>query len=214
MAKDPAFLWYPGDWLGGTSTFSRFLKGAYIDLLMAQFNAGALSLEEIKTVLGSDFGQAWPAIQKKFKQTDTGLFFNERLQLEKERRQEYVKSRGTNRSGTTNHMKNISNSYESSYEKHMENRNENVNEDQDEGLQRKKGFVKPSKQHVQNYFTSIGINGLSYEKFYDHYESNGWKVGKNSMKSWEAAVRNWVKNSGKYDPPNKNNGLSGYHELL
>jgi hypothetical protein len=31
-------------------------------------------------------------------------------------------------------------------------------------------------------------------RFYDHYESNGWKVGKNSMKDWKAAVRNWEPN--------------------
>jgi hypothetical protein len=29
----------------------------------------------------------------------------------------------------------------------------------------------------------------------NHYTSNGWKVGKNSMKNWQAAVRTWEKNS-------------------
>lgn len=96
---DPAFLFYPGDWLGGTYTLSRFLKGAYMDILVAQFNSGPLSLEEIKTVLGSDFGQAWPALQKKFQQTSDGLFFNKRLELEKQRRHEYSKSRSLNRKG-------------------------------------------------------------------------------------------------------------------
>ena len=32
-------------------------------------------------------------------------------------------------------------------------------------------------------------------KFCDFYESNGWKVGKNKMKCWKAAVRNWIKNN-------------------
>jgi len=35
----------------------------------------------------------------------------------------------------------------------------------------------------------------------DHYQSNGWKVGKNSMKDWKAAVRKWEENSFE----NKNN---------
>ncbi|MHA2039809.1 MAG: hypothetical protein ACW98X_25615, partial [Promethearchaeota archaeon] len=46
MAKDPAFLFYPGDWLGGTMLFSRAHKGAYMDLLMAQFNNGHMELQK------------------------------------------------------------------------------------------------------------------------------------------------------------------------
>ena len=30
-----------------------------------------------------------------------------------------------------------------------------------------------------------------FEQFMDHYESNGWMVGKNKMKDWQAAVRTW-----------------------
>jgi hypothetical protein len=116
MAKDPAFLFYPGDWQGGTSTFSRFLKGCYLDVLIAQFNSGHLSLEEIKTVLGSDFGQAWPTLQKKFQKDGDGLLFNEKLDTEIIRRKEYSKSRSDNRSGKgkkthEKHMLNISNTY-------------------------------------------------------------------------------------------------------
>lgn len=67
-----------------------------MDLLNAQFNSGPLSLDEIKTVLGSDFGSAWPALQKKFSTTANGLFFNERLQTEKDKRIAFVESRKNN----------------------------------------------------------------------------------------------------------------------
>src|SRR5690606_18835678 len=80
-----AFLFYPGDWQGGTVTMSRHLKGCYIDLLVAEFNSGPLSLEEIKTVLGTDFA-AWGSLSKKFKTTDDGRFFNEKLESEKAKR--------------------------------------------------------------------------------------------------------------------------------
>jgi hypothetical protein len=96
MAKDPAFLFYPGDWSGGTLTMSRHLKGCYLDLLVAQFNAGPLSLEEIKTVLGNDFA-VWGTLSKKFKKTETGLFFNERLEIEKIKRASYTESRRQSR---------------------------------------------------------------------------------------------------------------------
>lgn len=97
MAKDPAVLWYFNDWHGGTFTLSRHQKGCYMDLLYAQFNSGHLSLDEIKTVLGSDFGQTWPTLQKKFKKDEiTGLFFNERLVFEADKRKTYTASRREN----------------------------------------------------------------------------------------------------------------------
>lgn len=98
--RDPAFLFYPGDWQGGTATFTRLIKGCYIDVLIAQFNSGPLSLEEIKNVLSHDFEASWPTLQKKFKQED-GLFFNERLEFEKQKRRNYSKSRRENRSPKT-----------------------------------------------------------------------------------------------------------------
>ena len=32
---------------------------------------------------------------------------------------------------------------------------------------------------------------MDAQRFVDHYTANGWKVGKNSMKDWKAAVRTW-----------------------
>jgi hypothetical protein len=58
--------------------------------------------------------------------------------------------------------------------------------------------VRPDDpDQICEYFKELGLNGISKsesEKFWDHYSSNGWKVGKNSMKDWKAACRNWKKN--------------------
>lgn len=35
-------------------------------------------------------------------------------------------------------------------------------------------------------------------KFHDYYTSNGWMVGKNKMKDWKSTVRNWIRNSTKF----------------
>lgn len=51
-------------------------------------------------------------------------------------------------------------------------------------------FVKPTVQQVLDYCLERE-NTVDANKFIDHYESNGWKVGKNSMKNWKAAVRTW-----------------------
>jgi len=51
-------------------------------------------------------------------------------------------------------------------------------------------FKKPLISDISNYIEERG-NLIDANKFYDYYESNGWKVGKNKMKCWKAAVRNW-----------------------
>lgn len=52
-------------------------------------------------------------------------------------------------------------------------------------------FQKPSIEEVKKYVKNMGYYGFDVEHFYSYYESNGWKVGKNPMKDWTAAVRSW-----------------------
>jgi hypothetical protein len=168
--KDPAILWYWNDWIGGTVTFSRFLKGCYIDLLAAQFNSGPLSLEEIKTVLGTDFA-AWGSLSKKFKKTETGLFFNERMEVEKAKRKEFSdkqKERVLKRwnksgigSGNTTVLPKI------------ENDNENDNEIRKEGKGGKTN--KPQKQKQITVAVEIIYPFISCE-FMEAWET--WKLYK------------------------------------
>jgi len=56
-----------------------------------------------------------------------------------------------------------------------------------------KRFKPPSVDEVRAYCRERK-NKVDAEKFIDHYTSNGWKVGKNSMKDWKASVRTWEKN--------------------
>ena len=51
-------------------------------------------------------------------------------------------------------------------------------------------FSPPSLEDVQAYCIERN-NNVDAQRFIDYYTSNGWKVGKNSMKDWKAAVRNW-----------------------
>lgn len=53
-----------------------------------------------------------------------------------------------------------------------------------------KRFVKPTLSEIEQYCIERK-NNVNAEQFFDYYESNGWKVGKNSMKDWKAAVRTW-----------------------
>ena len=55
---------------------------------------------------------------------------------------------------------------------------------------KRKRFEKPSISDIKQYCIERN-NNIDASQFYDYYESNGWKVGKNSMKDWKAAVRTW-----------------------
>ena len=57
-----------------------------------------------------------------------------------------------------------------------------------------KRFKKPTLDELQEYISEKGYK-VDAEKFLDYYESNGWKVGKNPMKDWKAAIRNWNRNN-------------------
>lgn len=53
-----------------------------------------------------------------------------------------------------------------------------------------KRFVPPAVEEVRAYCEERH-NGIDPEEFVDFYQSKGWMVGKDKMKDWKAAVRNW-----------------------
>ena len=57
-------------------------------------------------------------------------------------------------------------------------------------------FRKPTVEAVAEYCRSRG-NNVDAERFWNFYESQGWRVGKNPMKDWQAAVRTWEKRDSK-----------------
>ena len=57
----------------------------------------------------------------------------------------------------------------------------------------------PNVTEVKAYILEKGYH-FSAEEFVAFYESNGWKVGKNPMKSWKAACVTWESNYKKKQP--------------
>jgi len=74
MAKDPAFLFYPQDFLTGTTFFNNTQKGIYITLLCAQHQMGGIiDKKSFLGIVGED-----DLIKGKFTECEHG-FYNERL---------------------------------------------------------------------------------------------------------------------------------------
>ena len=137
MAKDPAFLFYPNDYIGGTMGMTFEEKGAYIEILMLQFNRGHMTLH----MIGQLVGQLWESIKCKFVQDEQGLWYNIRLDQEKDKRMSFTQSRRNNIKGLNQHTIGHMTS-------HMENENEDVNRN----------------------ITKVKIIDTQFEEFWDLYD--------------------------------------------
>ena len=74
------------------------------------------------------------------------------------------------------------------------NVNDNVNDIKENTLKsvKEKRFAPPTPEDVREYCREKGLN-VDADRFVDFYESKNWYVGKNKMKDWKAAVRNWAR---------------------
>jgi len=164
MAKDPAFLFYTNDFSSGTQFFSDEQLGKYLRLLMAQHQHGHLTEKQVIFICKSYDND----IMSKFEKDEQGLYFNERLEFEIERRKKYAESRGSNKSGKNKPKENkiISKSYDN----HMETVNENE--------------IVNKKENKNEAEYEILIN-VPFEDFWDLYDK---KVG-----SKEVIERKWGK---------------------
>lgn len=79
-------------------------------------------------------------------------------------------------------------------------------------------FQKPSVTEVSEY-CQVRKNAIDPQHFCDFYESNGWRVGKNPMKDWKAAVRTWEKRQGvapaqhRQRPPMRSATVESFHQM-
>jgi len=183
MAKDPAFLFYPGDYVSGTMGMTFEEKGAYVDLLMLQFNRGHMTLHMIQHTVG----HLWDQIKSKFKQDDDGLWYNVRLDFEKERRKNFTKSRRNNLSSTNKankkepHMKQHMNSHMS---EHMENENINeniiINETINENKTKIKKALIPNFDEFLEYAKTKepNVDSSDLKLKYDSWLESDWSINR------------------------------------
>jgi len=92
MAKDPAFLFYTSDFLSGVVDLTMEERGQYITLLCLQHQKGFLNEKTIRLCVGS----VSVDVMSKFKQSEDGNYYNERLLEEVEKRKFFIDSRREN----------------------------------------------------------------------------------------------------------------------
>jgi hypothetical protein len=172
-------------------------RGQFITLLCLQHQKGTLTDKTIRLSLGS----VSVDVLSKFSKDKDGNFFNDRLSEEIEKRIQFTESRRNNGS-KGGRPKN--NTKPLGLAKH--NLMEDVNENENEDININKS--KCTFDQVYEYMAiRIGTDQakIEAEKFVNYYTSNGWKVGKNPMKSWGAAANNWITNTKQYAKGTTNN---------
>ena len=153
--KDPAFLFYPSDFIMGTMLMTDEEVGKYIRLLCLQHQQGhILEMDLTQICNGSQ------RVQSKFIKDSDGKYYNERLDAEINHRLQYSASRSMNgkkggRPPKTTIEKPIGNHMETiclSYENHSENENINVIKDIIEYLNYK---LNTKSQYTSNYIMEL-----------------------------------------------------------
>jgi hypothetical protein len=106
----------------------------------------------------------------------------------------------------------------------LEKEDEDEDEKEDEGKKKKKveKFQIPELKQVHDFMATCNMAAGNIwpnakvesesKGFFNYYSANGWRVGKNSMKDWQAAARNWMNNANKFNQ-NSNNGKSTNGQL-
>lgn len=170
--KDPAFLFYPSDFLTGTMFMSDEQVGKYIRLLCSQHQFGRLSEKHMLKICNSYDVD----IYSKFEKDDDGFYYNERLEKEINKRRKYCESRRNNRvlgKKAQEDIKNICSTYDETYVEHMENGNININNNINNNILNNLNYETLFFDFWQNYipvkcdgrFVDKGSKKISFEKF-------------------------------------------------
>lgn len=183
----------------GTITMSAAEVGGYIRLLCFQWQNGPIPDDPVllQRLTGCD-GNAVASIRHKFGVKD-GMLSNARLESVRTVQAEY---RERQRENAQKRWVGIAKPHAvalpvdmpeacspSSSSSSNSVSNSNLQKDT-EGAKAPGRFSVPLPHEVSAYSLAIGYP-LDGEAWCDTYAAKGWKVGKNGMKDWKAAVRNW-----------------------
>jgi len=224
--NQPGFYFFPGDYLVETIGWSHHQQGMYINLLILQFNKGRFTEEQAQAVCLGEF----ETIQTAFVKDESGMLYNERLERQLEKKMLYCENQRNNIKKRWEKYERNTNVLQSNYERNTKAHTKPIPPQEEKEKEKKEvydkgtslvlssgrgvqgrgkasaGFTKPIYDEVLAYCIERK-NSINPQQFIDHYESNGWLVGKVPMKDWRAAVRNWERNGVNNRPANNSRAV-------
>lgn len=201
--KAPAFQLYAADFYMDTVGWSATEVGAYFRLLLHEWVNGSIpdNLMMMSRIAGVDhktMGKFWSmSVGKKFIQNAEGEWENSRLEETRIEQLSYLeKLAKSGRIGGLHTQEQrrkepskASSKASSEIEALQSSSSLSINNNTI-GKTKKKQFVPPTIEEITQYCKERK-NQVNPQIWLDHYESNGWMVGKNKMNNWKAAVRTW-----------------------
>ena len=210
--KAPAFQLYTDDFLAGTLEMSQEEVGQFIRLLCHQWNRGSIPVgtEKQQRLTG---GCVSVDVLAKFRLCEDGSLRNERLESVRTERGLFLQQQSIKGQQSAEKRRLAA----SAIQPELNRTSTEVQPDtQPDGqpesnspspspspiikIQADKPprvrFQKPTVEELTAEAIKIGLPLPEVDKFLNYYESNGWKVGKNPMKSWSAAMKGWLSRLG------------------
>jgi DNA-binding GntR family transcriptional regulator len=94
------------------------------------------------------------------------------------------------------------------------NNGNNEEEGENVGKKPRAQFEKPSLIDIENHMLTKGLDFEQAkdqsERFYNYYESNGWKVGKNKMVNWKSSASGWLSRNNDFKKPTLDINSTGW----
>lgn len=189
--KDPAFLFYSGDFLAGVQDLTMEERGQYITLLCLQHQKGHLSEKIIRLAVAD----AAADVMAKFRQDENGLWFNSRLQIESEKRVAHSEKQRKRAIEGWETRKSKATAYTTAdaaalpLENVNRNRNENVI-DNESSIPELHDFLKYALSKDKT------LDHKSVELKYESWKENGWKVERSGklvkIMNWKTTLLNTI----------------------
>lgn len=139
----------------------------------------------------------WEFLKPKFIQDENGLWYNERMERELDKKRKFLHSRSENAKKRYG-IDASADSHASASADALggKGRGKGIGSGEREVQKGVKGEtldrrqIPPAIEAVRAYCQERG-RGVNPQKWWDFYQGKGWKIGKNRMVDWQAAVRTW-----------------------
>jgi uncharacterized protein YdaU (DUF1376 family) len=216
MAKDPAFLFYPSDFLTGCQDLTMEERGQFITLLCLEHQKGRLTEKMIRLSCGN----ATADVMAKFRQDSAGFWYNERLEKEMEKRAAHSQKQRERASNGWKTRKGEchGNAMAMPLENRDINRIENtieIKKESDENFKNETGQetgmdnVRPiesirhrhwpaNSKECEDYFASKGSTSAAGASFFRKYEAQAWMISGNAIVKWKFKADEWISNPNKF----------------
>lgn len=231
MAALPYIQLYVADYIADTMHLSTEEHGAYLLIIMNYWQTGKpLQCERIPNVVRMTkerFAEIEKTLSEFFTVTENGLWVHQRIEMDLahvrekcEKSSESAKLRWQKKPAVDEVQDKKDDDNANAMQTDMQTQchsdtDSNTDTDRDTkkrisiDIPKERQFKRPTIEQIKAEVKAKGYS-VDPEKFFYHYEANGWKIGKASMKSWKAALVTWSKNEPKqksnYPPPKQSMG--------